>query len=208
MNKVLIFDFDGVLADTCDFMLRNAEIASRELGYPSKPSKEDLEALDAMTFDALGRRLGIPDDLVPEFTRRNLELFNTHPQPMPAFPGMPQLLVRLSRGNRIGIVTGNGSAVVQAYLDYYGLNEYIEIIVSQQDPGTRVEKINCIRQALGGTDGRVYLVGDAVSDILAARQAGIQIISVSWGHQSSTRLIEAGPDFLVKTPDDLYVLLE
>jgi phosphoglycolate phosphatase-like HAD superfamily hydrolase len=53
----------------------------------------------------------------------------------------------------------------------------------------------------------VYMVGDAVSDIRAARQASIKSIAVGWGHQSISRLEAEHPDHLVKTPLKLKLLL-
>ena len=52
------------------------------------------------------------------------------------------------------------------------------------------------------------MVGDAISDIHAARQASIKSIAVGWGHQSPSRLMEANPDYLVKSPQELLELLK
>lgn len=50
------------------------------------------------------------------------------------------------------------------------------------------------------------MIGDAVSDIRAARAAGIASISVAWGHQSKDKLIAEGPDYWVDQPEDLLTL--
>jgi phosphoglycolate phosphatase len=51
------------------------------------------------------------------------------------------------------------------------------------------------------------LVGDAVSDIRAARDASVKSIAVSWGHQSLSKLMDAKPDYLVRSPWELLELL-
>jgi phosphoglycolate phosphatase len=49
----------------------------------------------------------------------------------------------------------------------------------------------------------VFMVGDSLSDVRAARQAGVKSIAVSWGHQSVGRLVGAAPDHVVRLPEEL-----
>jgi phosphoglycolate phosphatase-like HAD superfamily hydrolase len=206
MTDILIFDFDGVLADTRPFMLQTAGEICTQLGYPCTPTPADQEALEAMSFDNLGRQLGIPEEKVPEFTRRNLIAFNTHPEPMPAFNGIEQVIPQLATRFRLGLVTGNGEGVVRKYLEYHGLKSYFEVVLSLEEPGSRVEKIQRILATLGNGTGRAYMIGDAVSDIHAARQAGISSVAVAWGHQSLSKLRKAEPDIIIEKPADLLTV--
>jgi len=50
------------------------------------------------------------------------------------------------------------------------------------------------------------MIGDAVSDIRAAREAGIISVAIGWGHQSKEKLITENPDILVDQPEDLLTL--
>lgn len=208
MKGVLIFDFDGVLADTRAFMLATAGEVCSQLGYPCTPQPADLEALDPMSFDNLGRHLGIPQELVPEFTRRNLQAFGSPPEPMPLFAGWEQVIPRLATSCRLGLVTGNSAGAVRSFLHHYQLAQYFAMILTLEDPGERADKVRRITLALDGKSDRTYLVGDAVSDIRAARQAGIRSVAVSWGHQSLDKLQRAGPDRVIHTPQDLLSLVE
>jgi phosphoglycolate phosphatase-like HAD superfamily hydrolase len=210
MTGIIIFDFDGVLADTRPFMLQTAGEICAQLGYPCTPTPADQEALPAMSFDNLGRQLGIPEEKIPEFTRRNLAAFNTHPEPMPAFPGIDHVVLQLAERFRLGLVTGNGAGVVRKYLAHYGLDACFEILLSLEDPGSRVDKVRRILSALGDPSGQAFMIGDSVSDIHAARQAGISCVAVAWGHQSVEKLRQAGPDVILDKPAALltYFLLD
>src|SRR3972149_1406909 len=116
MEKVFIFDFDGVLADTRELMLRHEEGVCAQLGYPCRATAADLEALDPMSFPELGRRLGIPEEQVNEFALRNIELFAGVQEPLAIFPGMAEALAHLSALGRIAVLTGNGVQVVRKFL--------------------------------------------------------------------------------------------
>jgi phosphoglycolate phosphatase len=49
----------------------------------------------------------------------------------------------------------------------------------------------------------VFMVGDSVSDVREAREAGVKSIAVSWGHQSVEKLVAAAPDHVVHLPEEL-----
>lgn len=203
MTSTIIFDFDGVMADTRHFMLDATGEICAQLGHPCTPTPADQEALEVMSWDGLARQVGLPEPLIPEYTRRILAVFNDHPQPMPAVGGIGKVIAQLARYYRLGLVTGNGAGVVRKYLAHNGLEEYFEVVFTLEDPGSRVEKIQRILATLGNGTARAYMVGDAVSDIHAARQAGISSVAVAWGHQSLAKLRQAGPDIILVKPADL-----
>jgi pyrophosphatase PpaX len=52
------------------------------------------------------------------------------------------------------------------------------------------------------------LVGDGVIDIMAARAVGLPSVAVATGPFSSDRLIQAEPDYLLGSVNDLPLLIE
>jgi phosphoglycolate phosphatase len=207
-RKVIIFDFDGVLADSLQMMLSYSAQVCLELGYPCQPSPADLEALDPMSFDSLGRQLNLPEAVIPAYKQGVFERFTSGDDLPPIFEGMAEVVSALASSYPLGLVTGNTSGLVRAFLERYNLLDRFGLILCVDDPGTRVEKILRIINKLGSLNVQVYLVGDAVSDIYAAREVGVKSIAVTWGHQSHEKLVTAGPDFLVDSPGDLLSSLE
>jgi phosphoglycolate phosphatase len=206
--KVIIFDFDGVLADSLQMMLSYSAQVCLELGYPCQPSPADLEALDPMSFDSLGRQLNLPEALIPAYKARVFERFTSGEELPPIFDGMTEVVSALAVSYPLGLVTGNTSGVVRSFLERYNLFDRFGLILCVDDPGTRVKKIRRIIKELGDQNAEVYLVGDAVSDIHAAREVGVKSIAVTWGHQSREKLVTARPDFLVDSPGGLLSILE
>jgi phosphoglycolate phosphatase-like HAD superfamily hydrolase len=204
--SIIIFDFDGVLADTEDPMLRFSGIACEELGYPCQPLRAHLEAAEPMSFANLGRQLGLPEAIVPAFVQRSLELFSQNPDPLKAFPGMEAVLNQSSKRARIGIVSGNSSSAIKKFLEDHLLADTVQIILGVDSPGTKPEKINQVLDRFRAGD-RACFIGDTASDVRAAHEASIASIAVTWGHHNRQRLVAAGPDFLVDTPDELLDVL-
>ena len=205
-RRILIFDFDGVLADTRDDILRFAEIVCAQLGHPCKATPEDLDALENMSFDSLARRLGLPEDKVSAFTERSFALFNARKRPPRIVEGVAEVIARLAADCKMGIVSGNNSDTLHSFLDHYGLAPFIDVVLTANDPGSRVEKIVRVAERLNQPGAEVYVIGDAVSDVRAARQASVKSIAVTWGHQSREKLEAAGPDDVVHSPGQLLAL--
>lgn len=206
MTRVILFDFDGVLADTEEPMLRFSEIACAELGYPCQPNRAHLEASEPMSFANLGRQLGLPDSLVPAYVQRSLELFSQVQAPLKIFPGMDDVLTEVSKKARVGIVSGNTSQTIEKFLQDYRLDHTVQLVLGVNAPGTKAVKIKQMLGSLGSPDNAAF-VGDTTSDVLAAREAAISIVAVSWGHHSRQKLVEARPDYIVDTPKELLPIL-
>ena len=75
-------------------------------------------------------------------------------------------------------------------------------------PGSKAEKILMAKSQFVATAETVFTVGDSLSDIQAAREAGVKSIVVSWGHQRLSRLVGAGPDAIVRYPKELIEITE
>ncbi|HNH77176.1 MAG TPA: HAD hydrolase-like protein, partial [Anaerolineales bacterium] len=72
----------------------------------------------------------------------------------------------------------------------------------------KVQKISLAREqfSAGMMRESVFMVGDSLSDIRAAKEAGIQSIAVAWGHQSLDRLLSGDPDHVVRSVQELLTL--
>jgi len=203
VNKTIIFDFDGVLADSLAPMLSYAKQVCSELGISVNPSKADLEALDRMEFSEFGRQLGVPEDQIGIFIARNHQLFYDNEESIPIKAGMKTVISTLEKGNFLAIITGNSCKLVESFLDANHLRDYFQLVLCAEHEGNRLEKIEQVKKLTNTHPTQTYMIGDAVSDVHAANAAGITSIAVSWGHQSKHKLSQAGPDLIIDTPREL-----
>jgi phosphoglycolate phosphatase-like HAD superfamily hydrolase len=202
-QKIIFLDFDGVLADTQQALLDFGGQAAARLGYPCNPVPADLDVIVPMDMPTFGRRIGIPAEKANEFAAILQGYFLQQEEPPALFAGMGEALRLLSQANTLGIITGNSAALVSAFLQRNGLEGCIRFIVGSDVPGTRARKIRHVLADLGAVNDSAWMVGDSVSDIRAAKEAGIHSAAVSWGHQSVGRLLAEAPDVLVHSPAEL-----
>jgi phosphoglycolate phosphatase len=205
--SLILFDFDGVLADTLADMLQFGQEGCIELGVKHIVTQDDLSSLEVMSIATFGKQLEVPEHLVNEFVRRFLERFGEKKTPPAIFKGLKTVVRNLSASNTICIVTGNSSETVKAFLVRHGLEGYIRAIYGVDSPGSKAEKISLAQNQFAAKSETVFMVGDSASDIRAAKEAGVKSIAVSWGHQSAETLIRAKPDYLVHTPEELHKLI-
>ena len=205
---LILFDFDGVLADTLDDMLNFAQVVCAELGFDRIPTPADLDTLETMSFVEYGKQLGIPPHLAHEFASRCLQRFIEKPHPPKIFAGMAQVIEQLSARHTLAIVTGNTTRAVENFLSENNIRQYINMVFAVDQPGSKVEKIQKAKSQLATENDAVYYVGDAVSDIHAARQAAVKSVAVGWGHQSLGKLVNVQPDHIVHTPREIIALFE
>jgi len=202
----ILFDYDGVLADTLDDLLKFSQEICNELGVQHHVVREDISTLEAMSFANLGRRVEVPEPLVEEFVRRSLEKVANKKTPPHIFPGLAQVIRELSTRHILGIVTTDSSQNVNAFLKEHALADCFRAIYGVDQPGTKAEKISHARDQFTAAGETVFMIGDAASDIHAAREASAKSIGVGWGHQSVEMLIRAKADYIVNSPRELLDL--
>jgi phosphoglycolate phosphatase-like HAD superfamily hydrolase len=97
---------------------------------------------------------------------------------------------------------------VRAFLTEHGLESCFRAVYGLDTPGSKVEKILMAKDQLAPENPVIFMVGDSLSDIRAAREAGVRSVAVGWGHQSVKRLAAAVPDHVVRSPEELIELVQ
>jgi phosphoglycolate phosphatase len=207
---LIIFDYDGVLADTLEDLLQSGQAACNQLGVKHTVIQDDINDLELVSFATFGQACEVPDHLVDEFVKICLDFLAEKKSPPDIFTGMSQVLRSLSVHHRLAIVTTNSSQNVQAFLARHGLDGLIQAVYGIDSPGSKAQKISMARQRLVENREReaVFMVGDSLGDVLAAKEASVTSIAVTWGHQRLEKLLRGNPDHVVSSPQDLIKVIE
>lgn len=206
MTKVIIFDFDGTLADTIDILLSITNRLSAEFGFKSA-TKEELAQLSNLNSWQILQYSGISIFKFPLLIRRlKAELHSELPQ-IQLFPGIKEVLLELKkRGFQLGIITSNSRENVLGALEKNGLQDTFTFIYSGSTFGKHKVINKWLRIENIHTEKVVY-VGDEIRDIDAAKKTGIKVIAVGWGFNSQEALAAQNPDFLIERPQELIEIM-
>ena len=207
---LILFDFDGVLADTLNDLIQFGQEVCDELGIQHVVNKEDLSNLEIMSFASFGRACEVPEPLVEEFVQRCLKRFAEKKSPPAIFNGLGNIVRKLAINNTLVIITTNSSQNVNAFLVEHGLDDCIHAVYGIDTPGSKEQKISTARDRFSADTKResVFMIGDSLSDINAAKEASVTSIAVTWGHQSLEQLLRGSPDHVVRSPHELVDVIE
>ncbi len=206
MTKVIIFDFDGTLADTIDILLSITNRLSAEFGFKSA-TKEQLAQLSNLNSWQILQYSGISIFKFPLLIRRlKAELHSEVPH-IQLFPGIKEVLLELKkRGFQLGIITSNSRENVLGALEKNGLQDTFTFIYSGSTFGKHKVINKWLRIENIHTEKVVY-VGDEIRDIDAAKKTGIKVIAVGWGFNSPQALAAQNPNFLIERPQELIEIM-
>jgi phosphoglycolate phosphatase len=201
--NIIIFDFDGTIADTFDAVLNITNSLAKELGH-KPPSPEDVKRLRNLDSREIIKQSGIPLFRLPFLLRRIKSELRREIAQLQPIDGMKDALKSLKRrGDRLGIVTSNSEENVALFLETHGLGELFDFTYSGTTLFGKARVINHILRKYGLSSDTVIYVGDETRDIEAAKRIGIQVIAVSWGFNAEQALARQKPDFLIHSPSQL-----
>lgn len=204
---LIIFDYDGVLADTLDDLIQFGQEACNQLGVKHVVTQNDLSHLEVMSFATFGRACEVPEPLVDEFVKISLNLFAEKESPPAIFDGLSEVIQHFSTKQKLAIVTTNSSQNVHAFLAKHGLDSLVHAVYGVDTPGSKAQKISMARERFTNHEEAVFMIGDALSDVRAAKEAGVSSIAATWGHQSLETLQRGEPDFVVHSPRELIEVI-
>ncbi|MFB2939181.1 HAD family hydrolase [Aerosakkonemataceae cyanobacterium BLCC-F154] len=228
----IIFDKDGTLENSAEFLRNLAQKRSRLIdaeipgvgdpllmafgvdsnqidptGLMAVGSRRENEIAAAAYIAETGR--GWMESLA--IARRAFSEADRHFQnaaPSPLFVGCLEVLQLLSAaGLKLGILSADTTAKVEAFVQRYQLTNYIQLAMgvdrgpSKPDPALFWQAC----EKLGVEPSATLMVGDAVSDMEMARQAGAAgCIGICWENSQASHLAIA--DVTIEQLDRLEVV--
>lgn len=205
-TESLIFDMDGTLWDSSENVAASwTEVLKREK-IKRVITEEDMKSVMGLTMTDISDRL-FPE-MLPE---RRIELMNTcaeyeneylskHGGKL--YEGITETLKILSKSHRLFIVSNCQSGYIEAFLMFYGLDQYFTDHLCWGDTHEiKGESIKLLMKKNNITDSAY--VGDIQGDCDSARYAGIKFIHAAYGFGTVS-----DPDAVIHSFSDLLHVLE
>jgi phosphoglycolate phosphatase-like HAD superfamily hydrolase len=212
-KALVLFDIDGTLTRRAGPHHRDALVEGirRVTGLDTTTEGIPVQGmLDPVILAAMMRRAGAKASVIREampaimraaeryYLRVCPELHDKH------CPGVEPVLDRLTRRHiLLALVTGNLTRIGWRKLERAGLRDYFRFGAFGEMAKTRAGLAKLAirrarREQLIGHAAPISLIGDATSDIVAARANGIRAISVRTGITPVEELVRERPDVLLR----------
>jgi phosphoglycolate phosphatase len=204
--KLIIFDFDGTLADSFGWFLDISDALAERYRFDPL-DRSDLDGLRTLGARQLMKRHRVPMWKLPFIVRRARAMMAEDTARMPLFDGVADALRRLAAGGvSLAIVTTNSRTNVLRVLGpTAALIGELECGVSMFG---KARKLRRVLRRTGVPREQALAVGDEVRDAVAARAAGIPFGAVAWGYARLEALREHAPARVFERVEDLAGCLE
>lgn len=208
----IIFDLDGTLTDTLEDLKNSVNYAMGEFGFPERT----LDEVRSFVGNGVRRLiyLSVPENTPDEISESCLEVFKKYYKDhslikTKPYDGIIPMLERLKKeGIKTAVVTNkmHEAAVDIVRIFFDGL---IDVTIGQIDgiaQKPQPDGIYAALEKLGVSKENAVYVGDSEVDCITARNAGISCIGVAWGFRSKEVLLENGADFIINSPQEIFIV--
>ena len=189
--KLVIFDFDGTLADSFPWFARVLNSVADKYSF-RRVEPDKIDSLRGLNARELIRNLGVPRWKVPLIARHMRKLKAS--ESIELFDGVGRMLYDLSASRIIiAMVTSDNENNVRRTL-----GPELASLVSHYACGAslfgKTAKFRSVLRRSGYTPAETITIGDELRDLEAARSAGIAFGAVTWGYTRPEALKAQLPD--------------
>ena len=92
--------------------------------------------------------------------------------------GAVELLSRLSKGAKVGLVTMQGTAACDRILGLHHLGELFDVTVTREDSLDRTKQLRIAMGSLASSPKDTLFTGDRLDDIISGMKAGVSTVLV------------------------------
>ena len=203
-KPLIIFDWDGTLADSMDMCVAGVAGALSKMGLPPAP-RERMMACNGPLFEASAEIMGIPEARREEFLRLRIlcedEAIPTHQK---LFPGIREMLEELKKTAILAIASNGRPEYLDTSLKLLRLEGVFTAVQGRMPGKVKSELIQMLLDAI--PHSAACVVGDALGDLRSAHACGLPAVFVRYGYHKPGDEEEA--DSVAETPREIARMVE
>lgn len=215
MIKLVIFDFDGTLADTQELIIQTNQAAMRAMNYPVLPPEGITPTIGLPLEEGIMHMFPqLPRECLPEWVKTYRRIFDSLKGSfIPAlFPHVKETLERLhAEGYVLSVASSRLSLSLNDFLRDMGIAPCFTYVlgadnVSKAKPDP--EPVLQTLRELGFSADEALVVGDMPVDILMGRGAGAYTCGVTFGNSNRAALEAAGAHAVIDDFEELESVIQ
>jgi len=209
---LIVFDWDGTLVDSVDWIVHCLTIAATKQGcdIPPKQAIKDIIGLSIQrALQELFPRIdqNTQEQLIACYSQ---EFFSKEISANDLFTGVNDMLITLKQqGYQLAVATGKSRAGLDKAMIGTGLSDFFHISRCADETASKPQTLMLeeIIAEMGVERERVLLVGDSVHDMQMAINASVPAIAVTCGANSIEQLQQYKPLLNLQQTTDLLDIL-
>lgn len=208
---LIVWDWDGTLADSTGMIARAIVKAAQEVGLPSLELGQARNVIGLGIRDAIRTLFpSISSEQAQALTRRYTINYYAAEEDVLLFEGAMALIAELKRkGFKQAIATGKGRRGLNTALQRLDMEKYFHATRTADECFSKPhpQMLDELMDFLVVTPERTLMIGDTTYDMLMAKNADVQSLAVSYGAHRADELLNCQPKALFNTFDELSTWL-
>ncbi len=209
--RLVVFDWDGTLADSTDIIAEALRGACADVGQPVPDAASARYVIGLGLRDALAYVApGLPPERYPELSSHYRRRFLARDPEIPLFSGARELLDELAgAGYLLAVATGKTRLGLDRAMAASGLagRFHATRCADESRPKPHPEMLLHLMDALAVTPASTLMIGDTTHDLELARDAGADAVAVAYGAHPPEGLVRLGPRATVHSVTELRAWL-
>lgn len=205
--KLVIFDFDGTIADSFDICFDGVNEIFEERGWKKVPKIEKEKARELSAKDVL-KYFKVSNYQIAFIARKLFRIIERDFHKVKIFPGLKKILKNLRKQDfKVIILTSNIERNVEPFLKKEELKDLFDGYYYKSGIFSKDRIINKLVKKYKVKKRETVLIGDEIRDIRAGKKSRIKTMAVSWGFNSEKVLVKNNPNYIVNKPQEILEIL-
>ena len=204
MIKTLIFDFDGVLADSFETFYPLLRDSMAHIGFKLNPNQYRdffIGNVHQSLKDFVNDEKRYLDMM--EFRKNNYDKYYYDPDnKAELFSGATEFLKKIDKKYTLAVASSGRQSNIENLLEESGLKGLFSFVLANASY-TKEGMIEEILDKSNSKAAETVMISDTMGDILVAKKVGLKTIAVTWGFHSAEVLKKTEPDFIANNFKEL-----
>ncbi len=206
-QQIIIFDFDGTLADVLPVFKEIYLELAPKYGL-KKINDDDFAKLRQKPVWKIMWTIGLKPWKLEGLLKEGRRIFANKKSEVNLFNGIPELIKSLHKeGHKLYILSSNRERSIRMILERYNLNDEL-IVMKRPNFFGKSSSIKKLIKHHNYDRTNVWMIGDEVRDLKGGKGAKVNTISVTWGLQGREILVANKPDYIADKVSDLTKILK
>jgi phosphoglycolate phosphatase len=196
-NQFILFDFDGVIADSFWLALEVTQVICPHL----------TDSLYRKRFEGNINDWEGPEQGHTGECQHSIDFFDAYiprmKEEVMIVPGIKEVVALLGKKYTLIVISSTITSPIQEFLEKYSLSQYFVQIMGNDVHKSKVEKIRMVFGKYNITAQDCVFITDTLGDMRESAEMQVGAIGVTWGFHKPETLRKGNPFCLVEKPNEL-----
>ncbi|MCX6738130.1 MAG: HAD hydrolase-like protein [Candidatus Parcubacteria bacterium] len=200
-NKIILFDFDGVIADSFDIAFEVQKIV-----HPGLTPDGYRDFFNGNIND-WSKNL-VKNEEAKKINQKFANIYIPRMKEVKIMEGIREAIIELEKSYKLVIISSSITSPIGDWLERNNIANYFDLIMGNDIHTSKIEKIKMIFEKYKAGPENCVFITDTIGDMKEAFKMGIKSIGVVWGFQDKEKLAKEKPFAIAEKPKDLVLVIK